>query len=311
MLPLELLRSHAGAIAGTALAATVVLFPSSAFQPDDPFTQREVPPRVQPAHTTAAILPRPKPQGAAIFAEEQRMSASRRLKRWDTFVTAAARRFGVPKPWLYAVMQLESGGYTMLSETQPIVSSAGAMGLMQLMPQTYDEMRRQLGLGMDPFDPHDNIFAAAAYLRWLKGKYGYPAMFAAYNDGPGNLEARMRDAGLLPRETQNYLVRINAKLSPGTPLDKRFTAARFTATLAPAHTSDLVKFTGANGAPLWIDINAAASVSVRAAQPGEFGPNIRSVVTVGTVKHGVWEAVAMAQYRIASHGGTLQGGGTL
>jgi soluble lytic murein transglycosylase-like protein len=35
----------------------------------------------------------------------------------------------------------------MLSETQPIVSSAGAMGLMQLMPQTYDEMRRQLGLG--------------------------------------------------------------------------------------------------------------------------------------------------------------------
>ncbi|HEY2033217.1 MAG TPA: lytic transglycosylase domain-containing protein [Rhizomicrobium sp.] len=232
------------------------------------------------------------------------MSPSRRMKRWDPFVAAAARRFAVPKTWLYAVMQLESGGCTMLSQTRPIVSSAGAMGLMQLMPDTYGEMRRQIGLGADPFDPHDNIFAAAAYLHWLKTKYGYPAMFAAYNDGPGNLEARLRDAGLLPQETQNYLIRINAKLSPGTPLD-----GRFTATIAPPpRAPDPVKFTNADGAPLWIDINAASSVSVRAAQPGEYGPNVRSVVTVGAAKHGVWEAVAMAQYRITSHGGTLQSG---
>ena len=297
---LELLRAHAGAVAGTTLAATVMLFPSPTRNSDHPVTLQKA--RIHNAHIPPpAIAPQPKP---SIFADEQRMSASRRLKRWDSFVTAAARRFGVPKTWLYAVMQMESGGYTMLSDTRPIVSSAGAMGLMQLMPATYDEMRRQLGLGPDPFDPHDNIFAAAAYQRWLKSRYGYPAMFAAYNDGPGNLEARMRDAGLLPQETQNYLIRINAKLSPGTPLDKRFTA-----TIAPPQrTPDLVKFTGANGAPEWIDINAASSVSVRPAQPGEFGPNIRSVVTVGTQKHGVWEAVAMAQYRIASHGGTLESG---
>jgi len=297
---LELLRSHTGAIAGTAIAATVMLFPTPSRNSDNHFTPLKVPPH----RARAAVIPlkpRPKPMNSTAFADEQRMSARQRMRRWDSFVTAAARRFGVPKAWLYAVMQLESGGATMLSENQPIVSSAGAMGLMQLMPQTYDEMRRQLDLGPDPFDPHDNIFAAAAYLRWLKGRYGYPAMFAAYNDGPGNLQARMRDAGLLPQETRNYLIRINAKLSPGTPLDRRFTA-----TLAPAHTPDLVKFTGADGAPLWIDINAAAPVSVRAAQPGEFGPNIRSVVTVGTQQHGVWEAVAMAQYRIAAHGaGTL------
>jgi membrane-bound lytic murein transglycosylase B len=301
---LELLRSHAGAIAGTAIAATAMLFPTPSRNPDNHFTPLKAPPHRARA-ATIPLKPRPKPMNSAAFADEQRMSARQRLKRWDSFVAAAARRFGEPKTRLYAVMQLEIGGATMLSENQPIVSSAGAMGLMQLMPQTYDEMRRQLDLGPDPFDPHDNIFAAAAYLRWLKARYGYPAMFAAYNDGPGNLEARMRDAGLLPQETQNYLIRINAKLSPGTPLDRRFTA-----TLAPAHTPDLVKFTGADGAPLWIDINAASPVSVRAAQPGEFGPGIRSVVTVGTQQHGVWEAVAMAQYRIA-HGGTPRSSGTL
>jgi membrane-bound lytic murein transglycosylase B len=297
---LELLRAHAGAVAGTTLAATAMLFPSSIRNSDHHVTLQKA--RVHAARVPPpAIAPQPKP---SIFADEQRMSASQRLKRWDSYIAAAAHRFGVPKTWLYAVMQLESGGYTMLSGTQPITSSAGAMGLMQLMPQTYDEMRRQLGLGPDPFDPHDNIFAAAAYLRWLKSRYGYPAMFAAYNDGPGNLEARMRDAGLLPQETQNYLIRINAKLSPRTPLDKRFTAT----IAAPQRTPNPVKFTGANGAPEWIDINAASAVSVRAAQPGEFGPNVRSVVTVGNAKHGVWEAVAMAQYRITSHGGTLQSG---
>ena len=45
-----------------------------------------------------------------------------------------------------------------------------------------------------------------------------------------------------------------------------------------------------------------------AARPGEFGPDIRSVITVGSARHGVWEAVAMAQYRITSHGGALQSG---
>lgn len=293
---LDFLRASAGAVAGTALSAVVMVFPTPSHAPDNP--PRKVPPRIHGTHITTppAITPQPKP---SLFADEQRMGASQRLKRWDSYVTAAAHRFAVPKTWLYAVMQLESGGYTMLSDTRPIVSSAGAMGLMQLMPDTYNEMRRQLGLGSDPFDPHDNIFAAAAYLHWLKTRYGYPAMFAAYNDGPGNLEARMRDAGLLPQETQNYLIRINAKLSPGTPLDRRFTA------MPAQRTPDLVKFTAANGGPEWIDINAASTVSVRAAQPGEFGPTIRSVVTVGATKHGVWEAVAMAQYRVTSHGGTL------
>ena len=305
MLNLELLRSAAGAIVGSVIAAVAMLFPSPSPQPDIRYIPRPVPPRTNAIRAAfpVALIPRPRPALSPAYDEEQRMSPRQRMKRWDSILTSAARRFAVPKSWLYAVMQLESGGATMLSDTRPIVSSAGAMGLMQLMPDTYKEMRRQLNLGNDPFDPHDNIFAAAAYLHWLKGKYGYPAMFAAYNDGPGNLEARMRDAGLLPQETQNYLIRISAKLSPGMNLDQRFAGL-----MTPARAPNPVKFTGAGGAAEWIDINAASTISVRAAQPGEFGPDIRSVVTVGKAKHGVWEAVRMAQFRITSHGGSLQSG---
>ena len=58
-------------------------------------------------------------------------------------------------------------------------------------------------------------FAGAAYLRLLRTKYGYPNMFAAYNDGPGNLEARMVDGGLLPAETINYVATITGRLNGG------------------------------------------------------------------------------------------------
>ena len=50
---------------------------------------------------------------------------------------------------------------------RPIVSRAGAIGLMQLMPGTWRDMQKMLGLGDDPNDPHDNILAGAAYLRLM------------------------------------------------------------------------------------------------------------------------------------------------
>ena len=107
------------------------------------------------------------------------------LNRWDGIITEASQRFHVPKAWIRAVMARESGGRTMLGEDKPIVSSAGAVGLMQVLPETYDQMAEQHRLGANPFDARDNIMAGAAYLRWLHQKYGYPAMFAAYNAGPG------------------------------------------------------------------------------------------------------------------------------
>ena len=94
---------------------------------------------------------------------------------------------------------------------RPITSPAGAIGLMQLMPETYAELRPRFGLGSNPYDPHDNIIAGAAYLRQMFDRYGYPALFAAYNAGPERFEAFGQGSENLPAETWSYL----AKLGPG------------------------------------------------------------------------------------------------
>jgi hypothetical protein len=221
------------------------------------------------------------------FALEQQMSYRQLMARWDTAIAEAAKRFGVPQPWIRAVIQVESGGRTRLSEHQPMRSSRGAWGLMQLMPQTYADMRAQYALGKNPYDPHDNILAGTAYLRFLRARYGYPQMFAAYNDGPGNLEARMMGRGLLPLETQNYMVNITAALTKG----------------GPGGHGAMVKFTRPNGTPAMI--NAAAVVSVRAAFPGEYAPGVQSVITVGRLHQGVRENLMQAKAIIRAHGGGI------
>ena len=137
------------------------------------------------------------------------------MDRWNPLIKTASRRFGVPEIWIRAVMMIESGGRTMLGEHAPITSSAGAMGLMQVMPKTWSEMRRQYGLGNDPYNPHDNIFAGTAYLELLYRQYGYPGLFAAYNDGPDMLEAHRRLRQFLPAETTAYVLGVASILSTG------------------------------------------------------------------------------------------------
>ncbi|HEY8948098.1 MAG TPA: transglycosylase SLT domain-containing protein [Rhizomicrobium sp.] len=236
----------------------------------------------------AAAKPKPPVRKLALpkpsaFALEQQMSFSQLMKRWDPTIAEAAKKYGVPQPWIRAVMQIESGGRTMLGENQPIKSNMGAMGLMQLMPETYNDMRVQYSLGKDPYDPHDNIMAGAAYLKFLRARYGYPQMFAAYNDGPGNLEARMMGRGLLPLETQNYMVNIATAMAKGMPGGAK------------------VKLTRPNGEPALI--NAAAVVSIRAAFPGEYAPGVQTVVTVGRLHQGVRESLVQARALIRAHGG--------
>jgi membrane-bound lytic murein transglycosylase B len=220
------------------------------------------------------------------FEAEEKMSPHERMQRWMPLIAEASRRFGVPRTWIRAVMLAESGGRTMIGEGQPITSSTGAMGLMQLMPSTYADMRAQYSLGADPFDPHDNVIAGAAYLRWLRQKYDYPAMFAAYNDGPGNLEERLAHGGLLPRETQLYLVHVTGSVEGRSS----------------GHGA-LVKLTRPNGSPVLID--CAAVVRVRAALPDEYAPGVLSVVTVGKMSQGVREAPARAIAIIRAHGGVV------
>ena len=131
------------------------------------------------------------------------------------FMTEASLRFGIPERWIDAVMRVESAG------DPSAISRAGAMGLMQLMPQTYAMLRTRLGLGASPFDPHDNIIAGAAYLREMHDRYGKAGFLAAYNAGPARWEDYLAAGRQLPSQTIGYIVRlgrmldVDASASPG------------------------------------------------------------------------------------------------
>jgi soluble lytic murein transglycosylase-like protein len=120
-------------------------------------------------------------------------------------IETAAARFGLPGELVRAVIAAESDG------RPDAVSSAGAVGLMQLMPATWAMLRARLGLGPDPFDPADNILAGAAYLRELLDRYGDPGFLAAYNAGPGRYEESLAGRPL-PAETRAYVARIATHL---------------------------------------------------------------------------------------------------
>ena len=130
--------------------------------------------------------------------------AHAQVERWSAEIGEASARFGIPEEWIRRVMKAESDGRTELAGRR-IVSRAGAMGLMQLMPETWSEMRAANGLGADPFDPHDNILAGAAYLRAMYDRFGYPGLFAAYNAGPGRYADHLANGSSLPAETIDYL----------------------------------------------------------------------------------------------------------
>ncbi|MFV0514306.1 MAG: lytic transglycosylase domain-containing protein [Jhaorihella sp.] len=131
------------------------------------------------------------------------------------FVAEAALRFGIPEHWIRAVMRVESAG------DLRAVSSAGAMGLMQIMPDTWTALRQRHRLGRDPFDRRDNILAGAAYLREMFDRYGnVAAMLAAYNAGPGRYDEYLSDGRILPAETRAYVATLapilGAAALPGT-----------------------------------------------------------------------------------------------
>ena len=92
---------------------------------------------------------------------------------------AAGQRFNVDPNLLRAVFQTESGGTFGTPD-----SSAGAMGGMQLMPQTYSTMAQRYGLGSDPRDPYNNVMAGAATLSENLDRYGdVSSALKAYNGG--------------------------------------------------------------------------------------------------------------------------------
>ncbi|WP_334163725.1 lytic transglycosylase domain-containing protein [Phenylobacterium sp.] len=156
----------------------------------------------------------------------------------EAAIEEAAALSGLPRDWLVAVMDVESA-------RQPrVVSRAGAMGLMQLMPGTWRELRGRLGLGTDPFDVRDNLIAGATYLREMHDRFGSPGFLAAYNAGPERYAAHLAGRRTLPAETVAYVARLAPRIAGAVP--------------APA--------AGWRSSPLFPDAPAAALFGARAAR---------------------------------------------
>jgi soluble lytic murein transglycosylase-like protein len=133
----------------------------------------------------------PNPKGMAVAAD-----------RIGDFVAEASRRFSISPSWIRAVMRVESLGDPLA------VSPKGAMGLMQIMPDTWSALRSRYGLGADPYDAHDNIMAGAAYLREMHDRYGERGFLAAYNAGPSRYEDHLATGRPLPSETLLYMAAV-------------------------------------------------------------------------------------------------------
>ncbi|WP_164938543.1 lytic transglycosylase domain-containing protein [Bradyrhizobium guangdongense] len=126
------------------------------------------------------------------------------------FVDEASNRFAIPRDWIGSVINIESTGDVHAR------SAKGAMGLMQIMPATWAELRARYNFGNDPYDPHDNILAGTAYLRELLDRYGSRGVFAAYNAGPSRYEEHLA-GGSLPVETRAYVAKLASRLAIELP----------------------------------------------------------------------------------------------
>lgn len=184
------------------------------------------------------------PLAPAAAAQEMPAGRTSRVDSFTPFIAEAAQRFGIPEAWIRAVMRVESEG-----EVRAI-SSAGAMGLMQVMPSTWAELRARYRLGANPYDPRDNILAGAAYLREMHDRYGSPGFLAAYNAGPGRYEEYLAGRPL-PTETRAYLATLAPIVGGG----------EITAPIMVAATDPLAW----TRAPLFV-VQSAGSATVGSAQ---------------------------------------------
>lgn len=198
----------------------------------------------------------------ALSAKQAKVS--RNAHAFAGFINEASRRFGVPVHWISAVLDAESAGDVCAQ------SPKSAMGLMQIMPKTWGELRLRYQLGNDPYDPHDNILAGTAYLHELHDRYGSPGFLAAYNAGPARFEQHL-NGRRLPAETQRYVVKLERMI------DSDNGASRLAANLQPLATSLFVALseglrTANSAQPGHMPTRASIAISAMVPQaPGPFG----------------------------------------
>lgn len=192
----------------------------------------------------------------------------------DRHIAAASQAFGLPEAWIRAVIRAESGG------DPHAVSVAGAMGLMQVMPETWADLRARYALGADPFDPRDNVMAGTAYLREMYDRFGAFGFLAAYHAGPGRYADYLSTGHALPSETVAYVIALQPAINgtaaiPATgglrPAGDAWTAAPLFITTAgvPSTEDRLAPRRQADGSA------TAAVVSLAPASSGLFIPRAR------------------------------------
>ncbi len=176
-------------------------------------------PPPEPAPVSApATEPAPPPSDPEI-AEARADLATRRTGLTEAemdllaeTIVAEARRHGFEPALVRAVMYVESRSRNFS------VSSVGAMGLMQVMPATGEELAQQLGIPwfgpQTLFDPIVNVRLGTAYLAELAARYDgdMPTALAAYNWGPGHIDWRLAHGRRLPREYPGLVFEAHASV---------------------------------------------------------------------------------------------------
>ena len=143
--------------------------------------------------STCYINPQNKVFEEKSFVTEPASNITNRSGLFSELIEFSGRKHKVETDLIKAIIQVESGGDPLA------VSSAGAAGLMQLMPIT----AKELGV-TDRFDPEQNIESGTRYLRGLMDRFGSTELALwAYNAGPTAVEE-----GRMPLETQEYVPRV-------------------------------------------------------------------------------------------------------
>jgi soluble lytic murein transglycosylase-like protein len=163
------------------------------------------------------------------------------VSAYNSLIQNAAAQYNLSPTLLTAVIQAESGG------NPNAVSSAGAQGLMQLMPTT----AASLGV-TNPFDPAQNINAGARYLSSLISQYGdVGTALAAYNWGPGNVTS----GAAWPVGVQNYVSNVLAQSGTGTSVAADGSAlVDLSGAAAATSTPDIMSQLGVTASQAGIDL---------------------------------------------------------